>query len=243
MAGQGIKGQALFNEDHRIMHGVYDYQYNNDFKYEKSLSLNYDMSYTYTIGNEIGGQLNVNTFYTNITGKAMPQPDSLAKGKMYFVNNPEPARLMGVEIQTRPSFSEYFSGSLAFSVINLTQVNASGKRERVPLSPTINADASLMFHDHESEFAAEVWGSLIGKQRLPENPYGVETSPIQGIVNIRAQSTFGMFTLHWGILNILDAQQTDTMPLAYGTSNALVTTIGFGPLEGREFFAGVRVTL
>lgn len=243
MAGQGIKGQALFNEDHRIMHGLFAYQYNDDFKYEKSLSLNYDMSYTYTIGDEIGGQLNVNTFYSNITGKAMPQADSLANGKIFFVNNPNPARLMGVEIQTRPSFSEYFSGSLAFSVVNLTQINADGVRERVPLSPTINADASLMYHDNASEFAAEVWGSIIGKQRLPENPFGVETSPVTALLNLRLQKEIGMLTLHAGMLNILDTKQTDTMPFAYTSGQKVVSTIGFGPLEGREFFAGVRVTL
>jgi outer membrane receptor for ferrienterochelin and colicins len=243
MAGQGIKGQALFNEDHRIMHGVYDYQYNDDFDYEKALSMSYDMSYTYTIGDEIGGQANVNVFYTGVSGRATPQTDSLANGKLFYVNSTEPARMMGIEFQTRPSFSEHFSGSLAFSVINFTQVNASGERERVPLSPTINADASLMFHDDATNFAAEIWGSIIGKQRLPENPYGVTTSPILGILNLRAQAQFGMITLHWGILNILDTKQTDTMPVAYASGNSLVTNIGFGPLEGREIFAGVRLTL
>jgi outer membrane receptor for ferrienterochelin and colicins len=243
MAGQGIKGQALFNEDHRIMHGVYDYQYNEDFGYEKALSLSYDMTYTYTIGDEIGGQANFNVFYTGVSGRATPQVDSLAKGKMFYVNSAEPARMMGVEFQTRPSFNEYLSGSLAFSVINFTQVSSSGARERVPLSPTINADASLMFQDPATNFAAEVWGSIIGKQRLPENPYGVTSSPILGILNLRAQAVFGMITLHWGILNILDTKQSDTMPVAYASGNSLVTNIGFGPLEGREIFAGMRLTL
>lgn len=240
MVGQGVKGQALFNEDHRIMHGIYSYKYNEDFDWEKSLSLNYDANWTYTIGEETGGQLNMNVFYSNISGKATPQSDSLAKGMSFFVNGDKPMRLMGIEVQTRPSFNEHWSGSLAFSVINLTQVNAEGARERVPLSPTINADASLMYHDDAAGFATELWGSVIGKQRLPANPYAT-TSPVLGLLNLRLQKKLGMFTLHAGVMNLLDAEQTDTMPLAFVEGRSVNSTVGFGPLEGREFFAGVRM--
>ncbi|HET6512866.1 MAG TPA: TonB-dependent receptor, partial [Candidatus Kapabacteria bacterium] len=237
MVGQGVKGQALFNEDHRIMHGTYSYQYNDDFEYERSTAVSYDFNWTYTLGDEIGGILNFNAFYWNIDGKSMPQADSLAGGKIFFVNSEDPARLMGIEVQTRPSFSEHWSGSLAFSVINLTQVNAQGARERVPLSPTINADASVMYHLDEAGFATELWGSIIGKQRLPENPFGVATSPVLGLLNLRAQKKLGIFTLHAGVQNLLDTEQSDTMPLAYEQNRTYVTNIGFAPMEGREFFA------
>jgi outer membrane receptor for ferrienterochelin and colicins len=243
MAGQGVKGQALFNEDHRMMHGIYRYEYNDAFDYEKALNLNYDMTYTYMIGESIGGEINVNTFYSLISGKAIPHTDSLPAGKMFFVNDPDPTRLMGIEVQTRPSFGNNWSGSLAFSIVNLMRELADGREERVPLSPTINADASIMYQLPESEFAIEAWGSIIGKQIVPENPYGIETSPVFGLVNLRAQKKLGAFTLHAGVLNILDAEQTDTMPLAYNIPSGTVTTIGWGPMEGREFFAGLRVDL
>lgn len=243
MAGQGIKGQALFNEDHRIMHGIYQYEYNDAFDYEKSLNLNYDMTYAYMIGESIGGEVNINTFFSLIDGKSIAQNDSLTRGKMFFVNDPNPTRLMGIEVQTRPSFGNNWSGSLAFSIVNLMRQLPNGEEERIALSPTINADASIMYQLPEENFAIETWASVIGKQRVPENPFGVETSPVFGLLNLRAQKKFGMFTVHAGMLNILDAEQTDTMPVAYNTTAGTVTTIGWGPMEGREFFAGVRVDL
>jgi outer membrane receptor for ferrienterochelin and colicins len=243
MLGQGVKGQALVDEDHRIMHRQFAYQYNDDFDFEKARTINYDFSYTYTIGEEIGGQVNFNTYYTLISGRATPSLDSLTSGKIFFVNSPEPTRLMGIEIQTRPSFNENWSGSLAFSVINVTSVNEAGVRERVALSPTINADASIMYNSDPTAFAMELWGSLIGKQRLPENPFGVSTSPVLGILNLRAQKKLGIFTLHAGILNILDSKQTNTMPVAYSSNGSIVSNLGFAPMEGREAFAGFRIDL
>lgn len=244
MAGQGIKGEATFNEDHRIVHSIYGFKFNPDFTYEKSLTLNYDMTYSYIISDIIAGEVNFNAYHTTISGRATPQADSLANGMIYFVNNPNPARLMGIEIQTRPTFGEHWSGSLATSLINLTQSNSAGSYERIPLSPTINVDASIMYNLNEEGFAIETWGSMIGKQRLPDNSSGVTSSPMFVLLNLRAQKRFGMFTLHAGATNLLDVHQLNTMPLSFevrhGTYN---TTIGWGPLEGREVFAGVRVDI
>lgn len=239
MAGQGFKGEALFNEDHLVLHGAYRWLPNPGFGFERSFTLNYDISYSFLIGDEAGLDANFNTYYTTIRGKAIPNARLLAEGSLLYENSSEPARLTGLELQLRPTFGDYWSGSLALALISY-QMREGGTYRQMPLAPRMNLDASVMFHDEEIGVTAETWGSYIGAQKLPPNPYFADESRPYVLMNLRAEKKFGPVAIFAGVLNVLNTLQTDTMPLSFETGNTENAGFVWGPIEGREIFLGAK---
>ncbi len=244
MAGRGFKGQALFDEHHLSVDGVYRWRNNTEFGFERSTTLNYDISYSFMLGETAGIDANFNAYWTAIDGKGIPQPDSLAAGTLFMVNSSRPTRLTGMELQIRPNIGEHLSGSVGLALIRYAMQDAAGSYQQLPLAPRANLDASVMYEDHEQGITAEAWGSWIGAQLLPANPSNLAESPAYTMLNIRVEKAFGKLAIYAGAMNLLDQQQERTMPLAFETSNRAVDgSIVWGPIEGREFFAGLRWTL
>lgn len=244
MAGQGFKAQAHFDEaEHRALHGGLQWRQNPEFDFERSFTLNYDISYSFTLGENFGVDANFNTYHTMISGKAVAQRDSLAAGTLYFVNSDHPARLRGIELQLRPTWGRHLSGSIALAAIDYRMRDASGAYQRVALAPAFNADASLMYRHDEMGLVGEVWGSFIGEQRLERNPSGAERSPAYALVNARVEKHFGNIAVFAGMLNILHAVQSESMPLVFPSDTGYDADHIWGPTEGREAFAGVRVVI
>ncbi len=244
MAGQGFKAEALFDEDHRVLHGIYRWRSNPSFGYERAITLNADASYRFLIGDAGGADLNVNAYTTRIIGKAMPNPDSLAAGTLMYENNPLGTRLRGFEIQLRPTFGEHWSGSLACQVIDYATEQSGGDYQPVPLAPTVNVDATAMYANRAAGFTAETWASWVGSQTLRANPAAVTKSDPYLLVNFRAEQWLGIVALYAGATNLLDIRQSDTMPLAFQVAQGHVDgSQVWGPVEGREVFVGIRLRL
>jgi outer membrane receptor protein involved in Fe transport len=240
--GQGFKGQALFDEEHLIFHGFYNYRANPDLGFEKSWTYNLDVAHDYDLGFVSGG-INFIGYYTTITGRAIPQTDSLAAGTYFPVQSSNPSRLYGIEITTRPVFDEFWSGAIGIGVVKLEHQVAGGSYEEAPLVPGYTVDLSVAYRDIESGWTAETWGSIIGSQKLPEGLFAISRSPAYGLFNARVSKKIGIITIHTGVLNIFDQTQANTTPTAIVTSDRVNSTGVWGPLEGREFFLGFRISM
>lgn len=244
MAGVGFKADALFNEDHRTLHGTWRWRENPTFGFERSVTFNYDISYRFLIGDAAGIDANFNAYATTIRGKAVPQQDSLALGTLYYVNSPNPARLRGIELQLRPTFGTEWSGSLALALIDYAMADSAGTYRPMPLAPRANVDFSVMYHNEQAGGTAEIWGSVVGRQYLPVNPSGLERSAMYTVINARYEQQIGAVAVFAGVFNMLDARQSRTMGLAFGSEpGGADGSIVWGPLEGREAFIGARLTL
>ncbi len=242
MAGNGFKGEALFNEEHLTLHGAYRWHNNRDLQFERSFTLNYDISYSFIIGDEAGIDANFNAYYTTISGKAIPQSDSLAAGTLFFVNSSQPARLTGVEVQVRPTYGEHWSSALGLALIRYTLRDARGVYQQMPLAPRMNLDASLMYRNEGNGVTVEAWGSYIGSQQLPANPYGIQNSSGYTLLHLRAEKALGTLAIFAGVSNLLNARQSSTMPLTFEMGGTENSGIIWGPIEGREVFLGARFT-
>lgn len=103
---------------------------------------------------------------------------------------------------------------------------------------------SVMYQDIESGWNAESWASIIGAQKLPAGLYSVSESPAYALVNLRLSKQFGGVQVFAGMLNILDERQDEVTPTAIRQPSGIVrSTDVWGPLEGREVFFGVKLTL
>lgn len=241
--GQGFKGQALFDEDHLILHDAYKFRNNTTIGYEKSWTYSYDIAYNYAFG-DVTGSINAIAYYTPVRGRAVPHADSLANGTLYFINSENDSRIIGIELQTRPVFSEHWSGALGVGIVRNENKNAAGIYSTIPLVPKFSIDMSLLYQDAESGWNAESWASIIGSQTLPQGLYPINETPSYALVNVRLSKQFGSLQLFAGMLNILDELQESVTPTAIRTPDGVVhSTDVWGSLEGREIFFGVKLTL
>jgi len=241
MAGAGFKGEALFNEEHLTLHRNVRWRTNPAYDFERSFTLNFDVSHDIPLGHAGKVEANFNAYLTTLSNTPTPNLDSLAQGTLFMVNRAEPSRLRGMEVQTRWTVSEQWSGSIAVAAIDYARTMADGRTAPVPLAPSMNIDASVLFHDDEGGWTIEAWGSHIGRQTLPVNPWGMTSSPAYTIVNARLERSFGPVSVFVGLQNVLDAEQLDTTPLSIDLGNGEHDGgIVWGSVEGREFFAGVR---
>ena len=101
MAGQGFKGEAIFDEDYRSLISTMKWRPNQDIEFERSLTLNYDINWSWVPSEAIGASGNLNFYYTRINNKLTPNLDSLAAQTLFYENSSQPARLLGLEWQTR----------------------------------------------------------------------------------------------------------------------------------------------
>ncbi|MCB0711986.1 MAG: TonB-dependent receptor [Ignavibacteriae bacterium] len=243
MAGNGFKGEATFDEDYRALIGSLRWQPNNDINYEQSLTLNYDVTWTWSLNTSIAASGNLNFYYTRIENKLVANTDSLATGTLFYQNSTEPARLIGLEWQTRASIAGGWSASIAVALIDYRLMSNNGEWERLPFSPQLNVDGALNWVEENIGLTVESWGSLIGAQPLPYEVNGRTESPVHVLLNGRVEKQFGQFALFTGVLNALDITQSATMPLVQIGERIPDGSIGWGPAEGREFFLGARMRL
>ena len=243
MGGSGFKGEGTFDEDYRSIIGSMRWQPNDQIDFERSFTLNYDITWSWTPSTSIGGNGNLNFYHTWIDQKLVPDRDSLLSGTLFYRNSDQPARLLGLEWQTRATIAGGWSSSLAVALIDYRLMNPQGEWEEIPLSPRFNIDAGLTWYREDLGLTLESWGSLIGSQVLPYKINGESASPMFGLFNLRVEKEIGPFAIFAGTLNLLDARQNETMPLVQTIGEVPDGSIGWGPAEGREFFLGGRLRM
>lgn len=237
MGGQGFRGEGTFDEEYRTLFGTLRWRPNQSLDHEVAQTINYDINWSWAPLTTVAASGNLNVYYTTISGRMVPNSDSLAAGALFLQNSNEPARLQGIEIQTRASIEGGWNASVAFSLIDYRQQNSSGEYERITFSPGFNLDGVLSWRSDDIGLMIEGWGSLVGPQALASE----ETSPSYTLLNLRAEKEFGPVSLFIGAQNILDREQINTTPLLNLNAGRPEGTGGWGPQEGREFFAGVRL--
>lgn len=240
MAGQGLKAEGLFDEDYRTIVGPLIWHRNDDIDFERSMTINYDVTWSWTPSASFGANGNVNVYRTQIDNKFVADPDSLAAGTLFLRNAEEPGRLLGLEVQTRATIAGGWNASVALGLIDYRQQNTDGEYEAIPFAPSLNIDALLGWRSDDLGLVFETWSSYVGPQQLPRIDGRDDESPSYTLVNLRLEKELGPIAIFAGLLNLLDAEQTETDPLVRITENGPDGSFGWGPAEGREFFAGVR---
>lgn len=242
-SGQGFKGQALFDEEHLILHGLYKYRANPDLGYEKTWTYNLDIAHDFDL-DWVAGGINFIGYFTTLAGRAVANTDSLLNNTYYPVNSSNPSRLYGIELTTRPIFDEHWSGAIGIGAVHYEHRIMHDEYVKASFVPTFTVDLSVAYRDDENGWIAETWGSIIGPQKLPFAYYQRDRSPAYGLFNVRASKKVGIVSVHAGVLNLFDQLQSKTTPTAVRQDNGSLDATGiWGPLEGREFFLGFRVAM
>lgn len=164
-------------------------------------------------------------------------------GGVELVNAAGPSRAFGAE-----TFAVYerepFVATLHYAYLRATEVDAtSGARRDVPLDPRHEVFLDLAYE----AIARGTWIALeadwTGRQAVADDPYRGRSRPYL-VAGLLVSQRVGRTTVFANVENILDVRQTDTDPLllpAPGPGGRW-TTAQWGPLEGRVFNGGVRLT-
>ncbi len=248
MAGEGFRGEGTFDEEYGTLFGTLRWSANPELAHEIARTINYDITWSWAPSSTVAASGNLNLYYTAISGRMVPHVDSLETGTLYLRNSTEPARLQGLEVQTRASIEGGWNASVALSLIDYRQ-RENGEYERVPFSPGFNLDGVLSWQSDAIGLLIEGWGSLIGEQIVTRETEVDQTSPAYTLLNLRVEKELGPVSLYLGGQNLLDRRQVDTSPLVTitpepshpGDLARLGGMDGWGPQEGREFFVGVRL--
>lgn len=240
MAGEGFRGEGTFDEDYRTLFGTLTWRPNRELDHEVARTINYDVNWSWVPSTSVGLSGNLNFYYTAITGRMTADTDSLEAGTLFLRNSSEPAFLRGFEWQSRANFEGGLGVSVAFSLIDYRRETPSGEQVRVDFSPGFNLDGVLTWQNDDLGLLVEGWGSLVGPQSVPYDVDGENRSPAYTLLNLRVEKEIGPIGFYLGAQNLLDERQVDHSPLIHLTAGRPEGTGGWGPLEGREFFTGVR---
>ena len=156
-------------------------------------------------------------------------------------NGEEPIRTWGTELLGRYHL-EPFHVTGTYSYLRARELVADSRRE-VPLTPKHTAGIVGAWEDEEwGRIGVEVY--LTGQQDLENDPYRTTSKSyvILGfLVEHKLRSHMRVFL---NAENIFDARQTRWSPLVRPTRapDGRWTTDVWGPLEGRSFNGGIRVS-
>jgi len=192
------------------------------------------------VGRQVGPvELNLTLFASDVRDPVMVE--ELPEGGLMMENGKEPVRTWGTELLGRYHL-EPFHVTGTYAYLRATEVVA-GLRREVPLTPRHTAGIVGAWEEEEwGRVGVELY--LTGQQELENDPYRTtsETYVILGfLVEHWLRSDMRVFL---NAENIFDARQTRWSPLVRPTRapDGRWTVDVWGPLEGRSFNAGVRLS-
>lgn len=162
--------------------------------------------------------------------------------RLELVNASGPRRAPGAE-----ALIGYVVGPLhaiaSWSYLHVTELDASGTRQRAPLVPRQSAElAGILESDKRGRIGLEL--GYTGPQALTDDPYR-STSRAYIELNALAELRFGGFAVFLNAINLTDVRQTRYDPLirpSAGPGGNPITDV-WAPLEGRTFNLGIRAEL
>jgi iron complex outermembrane receptor protein len=156
-----------------------------------------------------------------------------------IVNVDGPTRTAGTEFLARLRYGR-FNVVASHTYVHSTEIDKTGLREFVPLTPKYTAGFDTMYEDPDRmRVGFEVY--YTGRQRLEDNPYRTESVPYW-VFGILLERRVGPFRLFINAEDIGDVRQTRHDPLVLPSElpDGRRTVQAWGPLEGRAINGGLR---
>jgi len=193
---------------------------------ERSASANLSFNYQGYIGDAMRLTIDQNFYYTRLTDALIPQPDSLQKGWLYYLNAPGVVLSRGSETNARLSLSDLS--------LYLGYTYTDARREYLPGSPVLpltpkNRLVSTLSYEEEGRWKAGIEGFFTGAQVLDDGG----TTPSFWRFDVMVQKSWGHCSLLLNVENFTDIRQSHFGPLHSGTMQNPVFDEVYAPLDGR----------
>ena len=233
--GLAYKLPTLFNASDEEDAYQQVYPISPDVRAERSASANLSFNYQTYLGDEMRLTIDQNFYYTRLTDALIPQPDSLQKGWLYYLNAPGLVVSRGLETNARIAMDDL---SL---YVGYTYTDA--RREYLPGNPVLpltpkNRLVSTLSYEEEGHWKAGVEGFFTGSQTLDDG----QTTPSFWAFDLMVQHSWRHCSLMLNVENFTDTRQSKFGPLYSGTMQNPVFDEVYAPLDGRIVSLAFRYT-
>lgn len=259
--GTGFKVVNLFTEDHAFISGQREVVVEDELKPEKSFNGSVNFNHIFTLGNS-QGSIDVDGFYTHFTNKIIP--DYETEGQIIYENTGGFASTWGVSASINHEFKFPLRSKVGFTFQRATETepNELGVMKTNPILFASDWTGTFSFvytlRKWKVDFAYSA--NVTGPMQLPEiydldeagqpfsTPRPTRSKPFY-LDNLQITKNIARINLkvYVGLENIMGYRQpvsplsgTNDSNHPAGFSPNFDTSYAYGPIHGREIYAGVR---
>ncbi|MEM6336169.1 MAG: TonB-dependent receptor, partial [Bacteroidota bacterium] len=256
--GTGFRIVNLFTEDHAAYTGGRATLILEDLEPERSVSVTGSLQRI--LGTTRPVTVDLDVFWTRFSNKIEPNYD--VPGEIRYANLDGSATTQGVSLQVQGSAGRGLRYTVAGTWLDVF-VDEAGERRPLEFAPDYQGTATLTWQAPYG-LSVDLTSRLTGPMRLPDYASDVRAayeaatgsplrseSPVYTVSNVQVTKdvTFGgrLAQLYVAIENAFDYRQSTPLVGFYegtpGFGESFDTAYVYGPIEGRHFGAGLRLTL
>ncbi|MFK7899476.1 MAG: TonB-dependent receptor [Cyclobacteriaceae bacterium] len=247
--GTGFRVVNIFTEEHTALSRGSQVVFEDDLKPERSYNATLNVNHLYTAG-KAQGSIDIDFFYTYFSNRIVGDFSSTAA---VYRNLEGYSVSRGVSLNISHKSKSPFTFTLGGILLSaFTKDNENGVRKKAPISfsTTWSLVNTLNYRFKKSKLLLALTTKVVGPINLniavPNRPEKSEPFVFQ---TVQLTKTVKKFELYTGVQNLWSYVQNFS-PL-YGTdgpenlgfSDDFNTDYAYGPLEGRELYFGVRLSI
>ncbi|MEO0559011.1 MAG: TonB-dependent receptor [Bacteroidota bacterium] len=257
--GTGFRIVNLFTEDHSAYSGSRATLIVEDLEPERSVSAT--ASVQQIIGSQSPVTVDLDVFWTEFSNKI--EPDYSVPGEIRYENLDDGATTRGVSLQVQGALGRNVRYAVGGTLLDVFVEGDDGVTRPLEFAADYLGSATVTW-DAPAGLEFDYTTQLTGPMRMPE--YGDEVaaeyeaatgepllleSPVYSIHNVQIKRDFQfggqLATVLLAVENVLDYTQPSPLVGYYdgnpGFGETFDTAYVYGPIVGRRFTAGVRLTL
>ncbi len=208
----------------------------SNVKPEKSAGANIDFNYHAVLSDEMNLSIDQSFFYTRVDNSLIPQPDSLALNKIFYVNSSAPLESKGINANLEFTLDDF--GIFIDYTYTDAAFNYSSGVQHLLLTP-LNKLNMTFTYETEDDWKSGIEAFYTGRQYLNNE----EKSPGFWTIGVMVEKIFKHFSIVGNVENLFDVRQTkfESIVLPPYTSPAFKPV--YAPLDGVVANAALKIKI
>lgn len=247
-AGKGYRSASVIAENIGLLASSRTLVFLEDFKIEEAWNYGINLTRDIHLSNQREITLSVDFYRTDFVNQVIIDMDQdISEIYFYNLNGRSYSNSLQTEISAEPV--ERFDVTLAFR-FNDVKTTYDGDLLEAPLTSRYKGLLTFAYATRFDKWKFDITGQLNGSARLrdtrmnPEEFRKPEYSPVYPVIHAQISKRFRYFELYAGGENLTGFVQKDPIIAAddpYG--DYFDASMIWGPLLGRRFYAGIRLTI
>jgi outer membrane receptor for ferrienterochelin and colicins len=245
-AGTGFRTVNLFTEDHAFLTGSREVLVSEELMPEESNNINLNIHHIFSLGPS-SGTIDFDVFYTHFTNKILPDYEQ-DENLIVYANLDGISVSRGLAMNLQQNFEFPLSISLGGTYLEVYSMNEEGgEKEEELFAPSFSGVFSLSYRLDRLDASIDWTGKVVGPMHLPsyEAPFSrPEESPWFSLQHLQLNKTFSeRVSAYVGVKNLFNyTQDSPLIDPANPFGDHFDTAYAYGPLQGRRFVFGLRLS-
>jgi outer membrane receptor protein involved in Fe transport len=247
-AGKGFRSANVLAENMGLLGTSRTLVFLEDFNIEKAWNYGFNITRDFNLSDQKEITLSVDFYRTDFINQVIVDVDQNISGIYFYnLNGRSYSNSLQTEVIAEPF--ERFDITMAFR-FNDVKATYHGDLLEVPLTSRFKGLLTLAYATRFDKWKFDITGQLNGAVRLPDtrmNPKEYQkpgNSPVYPVIHAQVSKRFKYFELYIGGENLTDFVQKYPIIAADDPfGNYFDASMIWGPLLGRMFYAGIRLTI